>query len=136
MGKLTLGDLVTKHTVIKNSAQKHGINIIGIFGSMVGGKDIKNGALQLLISWKENTSLFHELDFKQDLKGIFTNSGEIVVHFVTEERIKKSIENYVMTEQQGQEILKTAKTNPLDKLAQQFQEQQTSVSQLTCVLVL
>ena len=132
MGKITLNELVEKCTDIEAVATKNGVEIIGVFGSMVGGQDFtprldgKAWDIQLLVSPKVDISDFNISGFELDLEEIFTSKGEITIICLTEKNITLSISSFKIFQSLGDNILSTAKANTLDQLARQFQEQQTS----------
>ena len=122
MGKITLDELVEKRTDIEAVTTKNGIEIIGVFGSMVGGQDFtqrldgKAWDIQLLVSPKTDVSDFNTSGFELDLEKIFEEKGEISIICLTKKNITLSIDSFRIFQTLGDNILSTAKANTLDYL--------------------
>ncbi len=132
MGKIILGELVEKRTDIEAVATKNGVEIIGVFGSMVGGQDFtfrldgKAWDIQLLVSPKADASDFNTSGFELDLEKIFKEKGEISIICLTEKSITLSIISFKIFQSLGDNILSMGKANTLDHLEKQMKEQQAS----------
>lgn len=121
MGKLTLEDLVVNHDAIKKSAQVNGIDIIGIFGSLVGGDDFNNADMQLLIEYQPQRGLADQDKFKSELQEIFKDKGKIITNCVTAADALHGVDGCAhMMEWEGQYILRMAKENSFAQICEKY----------------
>jgi len=88
--------LMNKKNEIRNTASKHGVTNISLFGSVLRKEDNETSDIDFLVEFEENRTLFDLIRLKEDLENLIGKKVDVVtkdsLHWTIKDQILNEVE--------------------------------------------